>query len=254
MEDLIPISEHNGKQAVSARLLHEFLESKKDFSSWMKDRIERYGFMPGIDYEVFTQTGENPNGGRPTIEYALTIDAAKEISMVEGNERGKQARRYFIECEKKYKESKVLDFSNPDTVLMLAQNWKEEQNKRLEAERRNAVLQPKALFADAVATSSRCCLIAELAKVLQQNGIPIGQNRLFSWMRENGYLCSRGDYYNQPTQKSMELGLFEIKKTTINKPDGTVLITTTTKVTGKGQVYFVNKFLNSDYQSNGIAI
>lgn len=90
----------------------------------------------------------------------------------------------------------------------------------------------------------RSCLIAELAKILQQNGVNIGQNRLFSWMRENGYLCQKGDYYNQPTQKSMKLGLFELKQTTINKPDGTMLVTTTTKVTGKGQVHFVNKFLS----------
>ena len=74
----------------------------------------------------------------------------------------------------------------------------------------------------------------------------IGQNRLFTWMREHGYLCQKGQYYNQPTQKSMELGLFELKQTSITKPDGSVLVTTTTKVTGKGQIYFVEKFLNKD--------
>lgn len=104
---------------------------------------------------------------------------------------------------------------------------------------------PKVLFANAVSTSHRSCLVAELAKILQQNGVNIGQNRLFAWMRENGYLCSKGQYYNQPTQKAMELGLFELKQTSITKPDGTVLVTTTTKVTGKGQVYFVNKFLGN---------
>ena len=101
-------------------------------------------------------------------------------------------------------------------------------------------------FADAVSTSQRSCLVAELAKILQQNGVNIGQNRLFAWMRENGYLCSKGQYYNQPTQKAMDLGLFELKQTTINKPDGSILVSTTTKVTGKGQVYFVNKFLGKD--------
>lgn len=104
---------------------------------------------------------------------------------------------------------------------------------------------PKVLFANAVSTSHRSCLVAELTKILQQNGVNIGQNRLFAWMRENGYLCSKGQYYNQPTQKAMELGLFELKQTSITKPDGTVLVTTTTKVTGKGQVYFVNKFLGN---------
>lgn len=105
---------------------------------------------------------------------------------------------------------------------------------------------PRVLFSKAVETAKRSCLIAELTKILQQNGINIGQNRLFAWMREHGYLCSKGQYYNQPTQKAMELGLFELKQTTINKPDGSVLVSTTTKVTGKGQVYFVDKFLNAN--------
>lgn len=104
-------------------------------------------------------------------------------------------------------------------------------------------MKPKALFADAVATSDRSCLVAELAKILQQNGVNIGQNRLFDWLRKNGYLCSKGEYYNQPTQRAMEMGLFKVNKTAINKPDGSVLVSCTTKVTGKGQVYFVHKFL-----------
>lgn len=120
----------------------------------------------------------------------------------------------------------------------------EQKNLRLEDEAK--VNAPKVLFADAVSTSQRSCLVAELAKILQQNGVNIGQNRLFAWMRENGYLCSKGQYYNQPTQKAMDLGLFELKQTTINKPDGSILVSTTTKVTGKGQVYFVNKFLGKD--------
>lgn len=140
--------------------------------------------------------------------------------------------------------------TSPDFLIQLATNLKEEKQKRIEAEQKAEFAEqtiktnaPKVLFADAVSTSQRSCLVAELAKILQQNGVNIGQNRLFAWMRENGYLCSKGQYYNQPTQKAMELGLFELKQTSITKPDGTVLVTTTTKVTGKGQVYFVNKFL-----------
>lgn len=114
----------------------------------------------------------------------------------------------------------------------------EANQKQIEA------MRPKELFADAVATSDRSVLVAELAKILQQNGVNIGQNRLFEQLRQRGYLCSKGEYYNQPTQKAMEMGLFEIKKTSITKPDGSVLVTCTTKVTGKGQIYFVNKFLN----------
>lgn len=132
---------------------------------------------------------------------------------------------------------------SPDFLIRLATNLKEEQQKRIEAEQKIQKDAPKVLFADAVATSHRSCLIAELAKILQQNGVSIGQNRLFAWMRENGYLCQKGMYYNQPTQKAMELGLFELKQTSITKPDGSVIVTSTPKVTGKGQIYFVEKFL-----------
>lgn len=129
----------------------------------------------------------------------------------------------------------------PETImaraLLIADSTIKRQAKQLEDQ------EPKVLFAKAVETSSRSCLIAELAKIITQNGVQVGQNRLFNWMRHHGFLCQYGDYYNQPTQKAMEMGLFEIKKTTITKPDGRVLINTTPKVTGKGQVYFVNKFL-----------
>lgn len=134
--------------------------------------------------------------------------------------------------------------TSPDFLIRLATNLKEEKQKRIETEQKIQKDAPKVLFADAVSTSQRSCLVAELAKILQQNGVNIGQNRLFVWMRENGYLCSKGQYYNQPTQKAMELGLFELKQTSITKPDGVVLVTTTTKVTGKGQIYFVEKFLS----------
>ena len=102
---------------------------------------------------------------------------------------------------------------------------------------------PKVLFADAVSASNRSCLVAELAKILTQNGVKIGQNRLFKWMRANGYLGSKGQYYNQPTQKAQEMGLFKIIKRTVNNPDGSIIVTNTPKVTGKGQIYFVEKLM-----------
>ena len=110
-------------------------------------------------------------------------------------------------------------------------------------ERSNAHLRPGATFAKAVETSEHSILVGELARIIKQNGVEIGQNRLFSWLRDNGYLCKKGEMYNQPTQKALGMGLFEIKKTVITKPNGNSLVTTTTKVTGKGQIYFVNKFL-----------
>ncbi|HJC79411.1 MAG TPA: phage antirepressor KilAC domain-containing protein [Candidatus Alistipes merdipullorum] len=134
--------------------------------------------------------------------------------------------------------------ADPDTAIRLLEGIKNERRLRAEAEAASAAMLPKARFADAVATSAHSCLIGELAKILRQNGVDIGQNRLFEWLRRNGYLCSRGEYYNQPTQRAVEMGLLEVKKTSITKPDGSVLVSTTTKVTGKGQIYFVNKFLN----------
>lgn len=140
--------------------------------------------------------------------------------------------------------------ADPDLVIGLATQLKTERQKVREqaaviTSQQTALkeAEPKVLFADSVSASESSILIGELAKILKQNGIEIGQNRLFEWMRNNDYLCSRGESYNLPTQRAMELKLFEIKKTSITQPDGTVFVTSTTKVTPKGQMYFVNSFL-----------
>lgn len=135
---------------------------------------------------------------------------------------------------------------NPDTIITLATNLKAEQEKRKAAELQIEADRPKVVFADSVSVSHTNILISELAKVLKQNGVPnMGQNRLFQWLRDNNYLISRrGTDYNMPMQKSMEMGLFCIKETTVNHSDGHTSISRTPKVTGKGQIYFVNKFLN----------
>ena len=134
---------------------------------------------------------------------------------------------------------------NPDTIIKIATQLKEERQRRQLAETRLEEQRPKVIFAEALEVSNNTILIGELAKILRQNGITIGQNRLFEKLREDGYLLRKGESYNQPSQYSMELGLFEIKKRTINNPDGSVRATTTTKVTGKGQIYFINKFKNA---------
>lgn len=133
---------------------------------------------------------------------------------------------------------------NPDTLIRLATDLKEERQKRIDAEQLVEAQKPKVLFADAVSTSATSILIGQLAKLITQNGHAIGQNRLFNWMRENNYLGRSGQHYNEPTQYAMERGWFEVKERTVNNPDGSVRITRTTKVTGKGQVYFINKFLD----------
>ena len=138
---------------------------------------------------------------------------------------------------------KVL--TDPDTIIKLATNLKEEQEKRKQAEKQLEEQKPKVIFAEAVETSKSSVLVGELAKILNQNGVDIGQNRLFKWLRDNGYLIrQKGENFNLPTQYSMDLGLFEIKKRTINNPDGSIRTTRTPKVTGKGQIYFVKKFLS----------
>ena len=131
---------------------------------------------------------------------------------------------------------------NPDTIIKLATDLKEERAKRVEVEKQLETNKPKVLFAEAVATAKTSILIGELAKLIKQNGYDIGQKRLFQYLRENGYLIKqKGSAYNSPTQKSMDMGLFEIKERTINHSDH-IEIVKTTKVTGKGQIYFINLF------------
>lgn len=151
----------------------------------------------------------------------------------------------FEEMEKRLSAPTDIEklLLNPDTIIKIAQNWKEEQALRIAAEKKIEEDKPKVLFAEAVNSSKTSILVGELAKILKQNGVEIGQNRLFTWLRENGYLISRrGTDYNMPTQRSMELGLFEIKETSVSHSDGHITVNKTPKVTGKGQIYFINKF------------
>lgn len=136
---------------------------------------------------------------------------------------------------------------SPDFLIQLATELKMEKQRRLVAEKEIRDTRPQVIFADAVTASSDSILVGELAKLIKQNGVDTGQRRLFKWLRNNGFLCKKGgECFNEPTQHSMELGLFEIKKTVIHKPDGSAIINKTVKVTGKGQVYFVNKFLSGE--------
>lgn len=151
-----------------------------------------------------------------------------------------------------YMSEEVIEktLSDPDYLIRLATNLKEEKAKRMLAEAENERNKPKVLFADTVSASSRSCLMGELAKMISQEAIrqgrideKIGQNKLFAWMRNNGYLCKSGERKNQPMQQYVEQGLFEMKKGSYVDSKGANVVTTTTKVTGKGQIYFINKFL-----------
>lgn len=133
--------------------------------------------------------------------------------------------------------------TSPDFLIRLAQELKSEKEARQRLEKQAAEDAPKVLFAKMVETAETSILIGDLAKFLKQNGINTGQNRLFEWMRGHGYLVKNGPSRNMPTQRAMEMGLFEVKESTTANPDGTIRLHRTTKVTGKGQVYFIKRFL-----------
>ena len=229
MNEIIQINYNNDRPTVSARDLHDFLGVKTAYKDWFP-RMCEYGFIEGQDFCSFLSES---TGGRPAQDAQLTIDMAKELCMLQRNERGKQARQYFIQLEK--------DWNSPEKVMARALQIADRKLKQLEAKVEQD--KPKVLFADAVSTSEQSILIGQLAKIIRQNGVPMGERRLFQWMRENGYLGKHGSRYNIPTQRSMEMGLFEIKETAVTHSDGRVTTNTTPKVTGKGQIYFVNCFL-----------
>lgn len=238
MNELIKVTYSNDRPVVSARELHDFLEVKTAYKDWFP-RMCEYGFTEGTDFCSFLSES---TGGRPAQDAALSIDMAKEICMIQRSEKGKIARQYFIQLEK--------DWNSPEKVMARALDIAHKQLAQLKGENvklltENTANKPKVIFADAVSASERSILVGELAKLLRQNGVEIGQNRLFDWMRQNGFLIRRqGTDYNMPTQKAMEMGLFEIKETSVVHSAGNVTINKTPKVTGKGQVYFINRFLD----------
>lgn len=232
MNELIKItSNENDEQVVSARELHQFLGVTERYSSWF-DRMVKYGFIENSDYvgcKVF-----NALAKQELQDHIIKVDMAKEISMIQRNRKGKEARQYFIKVERFW--------NSPEMVTKRALEY--QQKKILSLETENSALKPKALFVDSVAASQTSILVGELAKYLNQNGVHIGQNRLFEELRVSGWLGSRhGEQWNIPTQKGLDRGYFEIKKRVINNPDGTIRTTSTPKVTGKGQIYFVKKYL-----------
>ncbi|MEB7752220.1 phage antirepressor KilAC domain-containing protein [Staphylococcus pseudoxylosus] len=225
----------NGEIAISGRELHEALEIKTQYTKWF-ERMTEYGYQENVDYIAISQKRLTAQGNVTTyIDHALTIDTAKEIAMIQRNEIGRAVRQHFIRIEDAW--------NSPEMIVERALQIQTNKVEKLEAQVEEN--KPKVLFADSVIGSQSSILIGELAKLLKQNGVDIGQNRLFEWMRENGYLIKqKGENYNLPTQRSADLEIMDIKKRTINNPDGSSQITRTTKITGKGQQYFINKFLS----------
>ena len=198
--------------------------------------MSEYGFEENVDYTSVQNCTEVQNNGgiqvRELQDYRITLDMAKEIAMLQRNEKGKEIRRKLIELEKAW--------NSPEKVMARALDIAHKTIANLQIE--NEEMKPKAIFADAVATSDTSILIGDLAKLIKQNGTDIGQKRLFERMRNDGYLIKTGTSKNMPTQKAMEKGLFEVKERVISNPDGSTRITRTTKVIGQGQIFFINKF------------
>ena len=228
-------------QTVSARELHEQLHIGTKFTTWF-ERMKEYGFTEGNEF--FPKMGEtSESGGRPSVDYQISVDMAKQICMIQRSEKGRQYRQYFLDLEKAWNTPEQVfarALKMADQTIAKLKDTNKSLAEKIEADR------PKTIFADAVSASHTSILIGDLAKLICQNGYQIGQKRLFQWMRDNGYLMVSGSSRNMPKQKYVEQGLFEIKESNVQNPDGSIRITRTTKVSGKGQLYFVNKFLGQE--------
>ena len=241
MNTMIQIHYENAdRPTVSGRELWEALEVKTAYKDWFP-RMCEYGFSEGVDFNPLNFEQVRMEGqrkvSREITDHQITIPMAKELCMLQRTEKGKFWRQYFINVEEKW--------NSPEAIMARALQLSNVKMKQLETtvsdlQKQMEQDKPKVLFADSVTASSSSILIGELAKLIKQNGVDMGQKRLFQWMRENGYLIKRcGSEYNLPTQRSMERGLIEIKETSVIH-SGYTTISKTPKVTGKGQVYFIN--------------
>lgn len=234
--ELLRINYESEQPTVSARELHEGLEISERFQSWFNRQLQ-YGFEENTDYVGCKEF--NTLARQELQDYKISIDMAKQICMIQRTEKGKQYRQYFIDLEKAW--------NTPEQVMARALKIANNEIDKLKADNKVLIadterMKPKEIFADAVESSRTSILIGDMAKLICQNGHEIGQNRLFEWIRQNDYLIKSGGSKNMPTQKVMEQKLFEVKERIVVNPDGSVRITRTTLVTGKGQIHFINKF------------
>ncbi|MBK1884393.1 antA/AntB antirepressor family protein [Luteolibacter pohnpeiensis] len=232
MNALIPIQSQAGIQTVNARELHQFLEVGKDFSNWIKDRIEKYGFSEGTD---FTPELAKSSGGRPSLEYHVTLAMAKELSMVERNEKGKQARQYFIECERRAMQPFAIPQTLPEALRLAAdlQEKVNEQDGKLEE------AAPKIEFHDRVTASND---VLDMAAAVRLAKLPFGRNTLLNKLREAGVLMTGGRRHNLPLKRFISQGLFTVNESAYEDSKGEKHVTLTTYVTQKGVAWLVRKF------------
>lgn len=237
MNEIIQINYESENPTVSARDLHEGLEIKTAFKDWFP-RMAEYGFEEGKD---FCSKKSESTGGRPSVDYEVSVDMAKQICMIQRTEKGRTYRQYFLDLEKAW--------NTPEQVFARALKMANQKIDELKADKSILIedvqrMKPKEIFADAVSASRTSILVGEMAKLLRQNGVDIGEKRMFAWLRNNGYLIKGGrSDHNTPTQKSANMGLIETKETVIIDGKGISHVRPTPKVTTKGQQYFINKFL-----------
>ena len=220
----------------------------KDVANWIEHNNITHMMSIVDENEKLTYTIRNSGQNREM--WFLTEDGLYEVLMQSRKPIAKQFKKEVkkilktIRLNGMYATDKLLD--NPDLAIQAFTKLKEERERRLQLEHEAEINKPKVIFAEAVETSKTSILIGELAKLIKQNGVDMGQKRLFTWLREKGYLIkiNRRTDYNMPTQKAMDMGLFEIRETAITHSDGHISINKTVKVTGKGQIYFINKFKN----------
>ena len=231
MENLIKIEERNGEQLVSGRELHKFLEIKARFNDWFP-RMCEYGFIENKDYIAITQKRVTAQGNETTYtDYLMKISMAKELSMLQRNERGKQAREYFIKCEEAW--------NSEDMVLARALQI---QNKKILGYKEHIeVLEnkikedaPRVSFAETIEKASDCILVREFSKIIANEGIHLGEKSLYKWFREKGFIFKNS---TEPMQSAVQRGLFKVSERVIKAVTGDI-VRSTTKITGKGQIYF----------------
>ena len=245
MNELLKINYEAEQPTVSARDLHEALEINTRFNDWFS-RMAEYGFENGVDFNLLKNEKVRLEGNREVkrdiMDYQISVDMAKQICMIQRSEKGKQYRQYFIDLEKAW--------NTPEQIFARALKMADQKIEKLKETNAGLLedverMRPKEIFADAVKASTSSILIGDLAKLLRQNGVDTGPTRLFEQLRNEGYLMKTGSSRNMPKQKYVANGFFQIKETVISNPDGSVRMTKTTKVTGKGQQYFLNKYLKN---------
>lgn len=232
MESLIKIEERNGEQLVSGRDLHEFLEIGTPYKKWF-DRMCEYGFSENVDFITVGQKCPIANGGFQEItEHLMKISMAKELSMLQRNERGKQAREYFIKCEEAWNSedmvlARALQIQNKK-ILSYKEHIEVLENKIKEDA-------PRVSFAETIEKASDCILVREFSKIIANEGIHLGEKSLYKWFREKGFIFKNS---TEPMQSAVQRGLFKVSERVIKAVTGDI-VRSTTKITGKGQIYFL---------------